>query len=448
MKLQFAIIGSPGSGKTVLTAVLSKYLSGHSDRVYMNPKGTYQYQGNRVDTVSTISYVTGMLDILHKGGWPPGTPPDHKFELGFELNIGGNAYEMKLLDSGGEDLQAIWLNYDKTALTPFRQKLFDYILSSNAVVLIVNLDHFADAPTLTARGENENVLKEAVDNLVEAGECHYILVCFTAYDKYKAHIDQTYRGNFINYLRGELPMFYRSCEVARNTVVRDYSDGQKMVRVDCIAVAPVIAQSPTPGINPERVGKPPIGFDIRNSRHSWGINQMADWLCMCEQSEREWSDKDDDDDRKEELRKILFYRVFPIIIGAIVGVLACIVLMNVIAGHPITETLVFNSLFLGVPIGAGIGFLIGDKLKVLIAEEDGLVFKINRGDEDEEQEDAVTSRPTSKSRTSTTSSRPSGTGGTSTASPRPSSTSGASTSSPRPSGTGGTAATSGSETLD
>ena len=432
MKFQVAIIGSPGSGKTVLTAVLSRYLSAHSNKVYMNPKGSYKYTGKVIETIPTISYISELLDILHKGGWPLGTPPDQKFELGFELNIGGNAYEMKLLDSGGEDLQAIWLNYDRTILSPFRQKLCDYILSSNAVVLIVNLDHFADAPTLTVRAENENVLKEAVDNLVKEEECHYILVCFTAYDKYKAHIDQKYGGNFMNYLRDELPMFYRSCEVANRTVVRDYSDNQKMICVDCIAVAPVIAQRPAPGINPDRIGKPPIGFDIRNSQHSWRINQIADWLCKCEESERWWSDKDEEDERKEELHKNLIYRVFPIIIVAIVGVLACLA-PNLIVGRTITDTLLFNSIFFGLPIGAGIGFLIGDKLKVLIAKEDGLLFKKDRGNEEEEE--LVVSHPIS-------------TGGTSAASPSPSGTGGASTASSRSSGTGGTAATSGSETLD
>jgi GTPase SAR1 family protein len=325
MKFQVAIIGSPGSGKTVLTAVLSRYLSGHSDKVYMNPKGAYQYQGNYVETISSNKYVSEMLDLLRKGEWPLGTPPDQKFELGFELNIRENTYEMKLLDSGGEDLQAIWLNYDRTSLSPFRQKLFEYILSSTAVILIVNLDHFEDAETLTKRDENENVLKEAVDNLVKAGECHYILVCFTAYDKYKARIDETYGGNFINYLRGELPMFYRSCEAAGKTVVRDYTEygfGQKKVYLRCIAVAPVIALRPAPGMDSERYGKPPIGFDIKNNRHCWGLEQMADWLCMCEQSERNCSEAAETVEKQNKISELIKYRIAPIAIGMVVGFFA------------------------------------------------------------------------------------------------------------------------------
>jgi GTPase SAR1 family protein len=434
--MQVAIVGSPGSGKTVLTAVLSNYLSGHSDRVYMNPKKAYRHKGNEVETLPTISYINGILDELHNGKWAGRTEGGHKLELEFKLHIGGNAYDMKLLDSPGEDLQNIFLNYDKTTLEPFRQRIFDYILSSNVVILIVNLDHFADAPTLTARGENEAVIKEAVDNLVEAGVCHHILICFTAYDKYKAHIDQTYGGNFMNYLRGELPMFNRSCETAAGTVVHDYSDygsGQKMVSLKCIAVAPVIAQRPAPNMNPDRVGKPPIGFDVRNNRHSWGMNRIADWLCACEKSERYWikvaKDIGDDHERYE----FIIYRISPIIVGALVAVIVCLVLPWT-AGRTITDTWLFNSFIFGLPIGAGFGSLIGDYLRFVITGKDGFVFKEKNSD-DEEQEESTTSRPT-------------GTRGTSTAPPSPSGAGGTSTASPRPSGTKGTAATSGSETLD
>ena len=265
MKFQLAIIGSPGSGKTVLTAVLSQYLSSHSDKMYMNPKAGIKYEGRDSKTIPTITYISERLDTLHRGEWVTGTEQDTSYDLGYALHIGDNAYEMKLLDSPGEDLQSIWMSYDRSELSTFQQDLRNYILSSNVVMLVVNLDHFADAPTQTVRSENENVLKEAVDNLVETGVCHYILVCFTAYDKYKAYFDQAYDGDFVQYLRKELPMFFRSFELARKKILRDYTEyskGQKKIRFGCVAVAPVIAQQPAPGINPDRAGKPPIGFAI------------------------------------------------------------------------------------------------------------------------------------------------------------------------------------------
>jgi len=452
MTFQVAIIGSPGSGKTVLTAVLSRYLSGYSDTVYMNPRGAYRYVGNNTEATSTSSYIHEMLDLLHRGQWAStGTAANTKYELGFELHIGGNAYEMKLLDSAGEDLQRIGTTYNQNELSPFQQRLFDYILSSNVVVIIVNLDHFTDASTLIERAENEEVLNEVLTNLVQAGTCHYILVCFTAYDKYKAIIDQTYGGNIINYLREELSMFFRSCQVAGAKVVHDYTEhgyGQKKILLDCIALAPVIAQQPAPGIPPDRVGKPPIRFDIRNPRHSWGISQIADWLCKCEQWERHWDKVRKEIDDGKETHDFLLYGIAPIVIGAIVGVLSWLVLGG-IAGHTIaTATKFFNSLFWGMPIGAAIGFLVGDKLKVLVTKKDGFLFKKDRGEKDEQQEEPTTSRPTGTSGTSTASSRSSGTGGTSTPPPRSSGTSGTSTPPPRPSGTSGTAASSGSETFD
>ena len=401
----------------------------------MNPKGARKYVGKTSETVPTISLVLEMLDDLHGGQWPRRTEGDNKSELGFELCIGGNAYEMKLLDSAGEDLQRIGLEYEKTNLTPFRQELYKYIISSNVVVLIVNLDHFADAPSLKARGENENVLKEIVDNLVQAGMCHYILVCFTAYDKYEAHIRQTYGGDFIRYLRDELPMFYRSCDVASKKVIRDYADygfAPKMIRLECIAVAPVIAQKPSDGVNPDRIGKPPIGFDVRKTQHSMGMEQMADWLYSCEQSERGWSNVDGIIERRQELFKFLMYRLFPISIGAFVVVIMSLFLANF--ATTITTDTLFNTFFFGAPLGAAIGFLIGDKIKVLAMQKDGIIFKKTHSDEEQEESETsgTAETPGASSHKSGTgkSSRKTGAGGSS-----------------HSSGTGGGAATSGSEEL-
>lgn len=129
------------------------------------------------------------------------------------------------------------------------------------------------------------------------------------------------------------------------------------------------------------------------------------------------------------------YRIFPIILGTAIGVLAWVVLTDSISGRTATaSTQLLNSFLFGSPIGAGIGFLVGDKLRVIIKKKNGLVFKIKRSDEDEEQDESATSRPIGTSGTSTVPPRPAGTGGTSPPPP------------PRP--LGGTAATSGSETLD
>jgi len=447
MKFQLAIIGSPGSGKTVLTTVLSRYLSSHSDKVYMNPKAGDKYEGNNFMTIPTISYINETLDILHRGEWTiSGTAQGTSYDLGYELHIGKNAYEMKLLDSPGEDLQRIWMSYDRTTLSAFQQGLCNYILSSNVVVLVVNLDHFADAPTLIVRGENENVLKETVDNLVKAGVCHHILVCFTAYDKYKAYIDHTYAGNFFQYLESELPMFYRSLGVAGKTVVRDYTEygkGQKMVRLKCVAVAPVIAQQPAPEINPDRFWKPPVGFDVQNSQHSQGIPQIENWLCECEQSERYWDEIECDIARSKKWLEFLS-NIAPSIIGACSGILVWILFWNLLVGIRITSVmLLLSTVFLGAPIGTRIGFkagtnlLVKNKIRVLIyvlmakkmdsliRKMDSLIGKITVK-KDEEQETAVPSE------TLTILPRPPGTGGTSTTSPPPS-------------GMGGTAATSGFE---
>ncbi|MDR1925071.1 MAG: hypothetical protein LBQ66_11930 [Planctomycetaceae bacterium] len=420
----------------MLTAVLSRYLAGHSDKVYMNPKAGYEFIGNTVETKPTISYISSVLETLNNGQWPAGTEIDKKYELGFELHIGGSTYEMQLLDSAGEDLKRIGITYDKTKLTAFQQKLFKYLMSSNVVIMIVNLDDFADARTLTQRSDCENTLKEAVDNLAKTGVCHHILVCFTAYDKYKAQIDQYRNGAdspLMEYLRRELPLFYHSCAMAARKVVLDYTEydpsWKKVCDIKCIAVAPVIEERPNPRINPERYGKPPIGFDIRNTGHCWGMQQIADWLCKCEESNLLWAAIEEDIRRAKRQSDIISYRVFPILVSMALGVAACLLLDS--ENTTITFSFLVKSFMFGGGIGTGIGFLVGDKLKALIAKKDGIVFKKNRSDE--EREESSTSPST---------------GSASTAPPRPSDAGGTSTAPPRPSGTGGTSATSGSETLD
>ena len=453
MKFQLAIIGSPGSGKTVLSAVLSRYLSSHFDKAYMNPKAGDKYEGNRSEIIPTISYVNKMLEAFQKGEWAPASGPGTSYDLGYDLHIGNNAYKMKLLDSPGEDLQKIWMSYDKTLLSPFQQKLFDYVLSSNVVMLVVNLDHFADAPTDIVKSENENVLKESLDHLVEAGVCHYILICFTAYDKYEAYIDQTYDGNFIQYLEKELPMFYRSFKLARKKVVRDYTEygkGQKMIRLECIAVAPVIAQQPAPEINPERYWKPPIGFDVQNSQHSQGIPQIGNWLCECEQSERDWDEIECGKAGREKWAEFLS-KAGPAVIATCCGLLAwlflglflgiCITSIMLWCGYKTQAGLLVKNRIQALTNTLLTKALMTQKIDPLIRKMDSLTGKIAMK-EDKEQEPAVPGG------TSTAPSPSSDTGGTSTAPPHPSGTSGTSTAPPRPSSTGGTAATSGSEDFD
>ena len=442
MKFQLAIIGSPGSGKTVLTAVLSRYLSSHFDKAYMNPKAGEKYEGNYSSTIPTIAYINDMLETLHRGEWATvGTAQGTSYDLGYDLHIGNNAYKMKLLDSPGEDLQKIWMSYDKTVLSPFQQKLFDYISSSNVVVLVVNLDHFADAPTVTVKSENENVLKESVDHLVEAGICHYILVCFTAYDKYKAYIEQTYDGNFIQYLAKELPMFYRSFELARKKIVRDYTEcgkGQKMIRLECVAVAPVVAQQPDPDINPDRYWKPPVGFDVQNSQHSQGIPRIGDWLCECEQSERYWDEIECDKVRRTKWAAFLSNAV-PAIIGMCCGLIAwlvlglflgiCITAIVLWCGYKTRAGLLVKNQIQALSEALLTKGLMTERIDPLIRKIDSLTWKLPVK-KDKEQEPVATP------------------GETSTTPPRSSDTGGTSAAPPHPSGTGGTAATSGSEVLD
>jgi hypothetical protein len=128
-------------------------------------------------------------------------------------------------------------------------------------------------------------------------------------------------------------------------------------------------------------------------------------------------------------------------------------LANLILGIQISFMLLLSSLFLGAPIGAGIGFKAGAELpiknqvqiltKVLLTNTvmtkkmdsfirtmDSLMGKIVMKRNKEQESESAVPRVTS------------------TTPPHSSGTDGASTAPPRPSGTSGAAATSGSEKID
>src|SRR5436190_300979 len=94
-----AIIGTEGSGKTVLTTTLARRLSTIDARgVFLNPQG-----------VATLRYVERVWQILQDGDWPPSTPTGDLFELRWKLELIGELESpVRLIDAAGQDLRLLF----------------------------------------------------------------------------------------------------------------------------------------------------------------------------------------------------------------------------------------------------------------------------------------------------------------------------------------------------
>ena len=177
-----AIIGTEGSGKTVLTTVLAKHLSRIDSRgVFMDPQ-----------SVATMRYVERAWQTLQEGDWPPSTPPGELFELRWKLRMDGEPEsQVRLIDAAGQDLRLLFAE-DKVnqaqSLPESLRKLAEYCRSAEIVLFLVNLKDFEGQADHQRRTDNEAAIKFAMDHL--SSDDSRFSVVFTQVDLYQGTAQQ------------------------------------------------------------------------------------------------------------------------------------------------------------------------------------------------------------------------------------------------------------------
>lgn len=197
---QIAIIGTEGSGKTVLTTVLAKKLAKPINGVWLNPQG-----------VKTGKYVENTWNTLCRGEWVPSTPPGTLFALSWKLETEARACPMRMIDSAGQDLRRLFSDdgFNDPNLSDQDRMFIDYIQNSTILMVLINLRDFlgeADADKII---ENEFILKEVLDKLKEDEEKRQTVFIFTAYDLYETTILNKY-GTIEKLIERKLPYLYNS----------------------------------------------------------------------------------------------------------------------------------------------------------------------------------------------------------------------------------------------
>ncbi|MDR1485077.1 MAG: hypothetical protein LBT09_09665 [Planctomycetaceae bacterium] len=252
---KIAIVGTEGSGKTILASVLAKRMSSSTEGIFLHPRDW-----------ETSDYVEKVWNTLNNGEWWKSTEAGCTFELQWTLHIGQVALPMKLIDSAGQDLRELFSKdtYKKKNLSGIQRELLDYIQTASVIIIIVNLLHFRGEPDNIKRKQNEFILKEVID-MFAADEKHQdIAVIFTAWDLYYYDIAKNY-GNFTKYLQQELPQLYNAMRLGQQSG-------------DSLHCFPVSAVMDTELVNNVRVPKPQF--------RSGGLDTLGKWLINIVQRER------------------------------------------------------------------------------------------------------------------------------------------------------------------
>ena len=250
---QIAIIGTEGSGKTVLITVLAKRFSHISaDGLFLNPLDG-----------KTIKYVESAWHTLNSGEWPAGSPLGQLFELQWELRSGVHAQvgcRLRLADSAGQDLRRIFSDDDvETAarLPAHLQTLTAYCRNADIVICLVNLKDFLGEGDQERRTESQLVIKAALQRL-SAPDGHHrrFWLLFTQVDQYQAV--RRKHGTWAGVAKEHLPYVY-GAHVANHQVM-----------VGAVAAVHDTQVVVDPDGMPRRVPKP--GFTSR------GLDEIMKWL--------------------------------------------------------------------------------------------------------------------------------------------------------------------------
>ena len=159
--LSIALIGPSRSGKTVYLTMLYDQLRGREERGL-----TFTAYGT-----STIEEVARNLGLIRSGQFPPPTPIDAHFRweavASFGSSLVSRRYRISIMDYAGHHLDLIrpwegeWLH---------RSRFFEYVLSSDAVLIMVDVERLLYHDKLYTEDPIpalEQILIAAVQTLIE-----------------------------------------------------------------------------------------------------------------------------------------------------------------------------------------------------------------------------------------------------------------------------------------
>ena len=199
--IKIAIVGMTGSGKTVLITTLAMKMAQMAlEDVYLAPFGD-----NRRET---LRYTQSNWQTLNSGQWPPSTPAGELIELQWELSTKNAQATVQFLDCAGQDIRSLFSNdiINPASLDGDLKRVFDSVNSANVLIFLVNMKDLLATSDATSEILD---LDQMLHVLQQRNDIpRRIAVAFSQYDKYKPEVDQRFNGDFLEYVRHNLPYLY------------------------------------------------------------------------------------------------------------------------------------------------------------------------------------------------------------------------------------------------
>ena len=272
---RIALIGTEGSGKTVLVTVLATKLAHkHPSNIRLNPQDA-----------KTEKYVTTNWNMLNLGEWVYSTAPGTLFDLKWKVRLAGKwpgditECPMRIIDSAGQDLRRLFSDdsYQKQDIGDQDREFIACINESDILLILINLHNFIGESDFNKVNESKIALKRVLDALQKEHK-RQIAIVFTACDLYEGTIIQKYKDDAVHvvggtvitdndlttaierFLEKEIPYLYNA-HIADNAV----------------AIFPVAAVADTE-IKVDKNGiarrVPAMNFKSR------GLDSLANWLAV------------------------------------------------------------------------------------------------------------------------------------------------------------------------
>jgi hypothetical protein len=243
-----AVVGTEGSGKTVLLTVLAKWFSDGKDGILITPQ-------NR----ATNKFVEEVWNTLTSKEWPPSTPPGVLVHLHWKVEApGGFTANLNVNDCAGQDLRYLFAEegLKDSGLSEKIQSLVKSIRDADIVLFVVNLRDFVAEKDPNRLTDNQWFLQYAMDFVKQSGEHKRFCLVFTQADQYPRYLEQ--HGSWREVARSRLPQVFGAFLRQGRVEVLGVSAVRDTIVVD------------DPNVGARRVPRP--GFT------SEGIDKVGQWV--------------------------------------------------------------------------------------------------------------------------------------------------------------------------
>lgn len=194
-----AVVGTEGSGKTVLVTMLAKQFARVGD------KGLALSPANR----ATASYVERNWATLQDQEWPASTTPGDLINLCWTLWDDDDCYEFRVADCAGQDLRLLFSEERINSLAELPaelQAVAAQVRSADVVLLLANLRDSIGESNPERRLANEWVVRGALDSITGRTPAPKCAVVFTQIDQFEAVLQK--HGSWKQVAREFLPHVY------------------------------------------------------------------------------------------------------------------------------------------------------------------------------------------------------------------------------------------------